>query len=135
MKKGISRSWCSNSLHIRGTCHPFAFMGNQHLIYHITRNPPSSVCRFWERRRNLHVSALHTQIDTVHNCFSQNLVAFNAFYLFTQDQQCVPTPTVNTESCLHREGSICGEHVLSAPGSSCLFSGTPQHCCTSLPTS
>lgn len=66
------------------------------------------------REDETHLSALHTQIDTVHNCFSQNLVDVNAFYLFTQDQQCVPTPTVNTESCLHQEGSLCREHVLRA---------------------
>lgn len=70
--------------------------------------------------------------DTVHKCFSQHFVDFNAFYLFTQEQQCVPTPTVNIESCLHQEGSVCREHVLSAPGSSRLLPGTPEGCASAL---
>ena len=35
MKTGASRRWCSTSLQIRGSCQPFAFVGNQNLIYNL----------------------------------------------------------------------------------------------------
>lgn len=118
MKTDTSRRWCLTSLRIRGSCQPFAFVRNQNSIYNL-KSPQFIKVRSQVPEGKMKFSSIFTlHLDTVYNCLSQNLVDFDAFYLFTQINNAWLLSTVNTKSCLQRKGSVCGKHAHSAPGSS-----------------